>query len=1180
MRDKIDLNGIIDLKMIQTLLDSFCQTVGISAGIVDLEANTICSSNWQKICTCFHRKNANASMQCIESNIYMNDILHSGKKYAFTLCLNGLVDMASPIIVNGQHIANFYIGQFLTKKHDVEKFRIQAAQYGFDEQAYMNALMNVPVIPKEKLEPLIQYMMSFAELLKNLIECSVRQGEKALVESKKLETSLSESREQYKRLLEDLGDNFVIFRITYPYGLFTYVSPSIKPSFGISPKDVIGRRWTDIAEWDRDDIIKANSLTNSLKSDIQSYQLEMAYKHKDGSERTILVSGHTVKNSAGLVEAIEGISVDITERKHNEETLRENEERLRMAARACNLGMWELDTETNTVAVSEEWLELVGLTHETFSGTYESFISFVHPDDVNGYLNSRSGFISGIQPKYETEFRFYNPTKGWIWIYSEGMILKRHADGRALRIVGFHRDITADKKAREELQLAKNAADEANKAKSIFLANMSHEIRTPLNAVIGLSGLLQKSGLNARQLDYAQKLRYSAEGLLGIINGILDFSKIEAGKLELSNGQFDIFELIGGSANILLHSVQTKAIKLKLSIDPAIPVMLVGDEMRIGQVILNLASNAVKFTHNGFVSISASLIDKNMDIANIVFCIKDTGIGIPEEQKKNLFQPFSQVDPSTSKEYGGTGLGLAISRGIVEKMGGIINLESEVGRGTKLSFSIPVKFLPESQINPLEQPFHGNTACIIFNDNEMRANFKHMLSILGFEIVLFDISDSITDLPEYLDIFFIDLQLLYSKQDSLCDLLNSYNPKKIKVFTLGLFDMEPCSYCFPQINIEKHLRYPIGLNELKHVLEKFYMTENIPLAGDASMSIASQTRVLVVEDNEINMLVAVECLQVAGLNVIKASNGQQAVKYVENQDFDIILMDLHMPGMDGFMTTEEIRGIKPCHPPVIIALTADAEQSILEKALRCGMDDFLTKPFDPVILISTLKKWIDLPLKDCVGSSAENPCHSKAIPDMLYGLDFKTGLARLNGNIDKYMDMLELFNSTNKMAAFKIQQSLEMEDCALAIGLLHTLKGVSGNIGAIAIQEAASDLESYLKNNIPCSAYENQLKLLESCLNGTFNSICSIIDSNKKVNNKMNEESYPIEEKLVNLESLIEINDVSALDLFRDISPSLINIYNENTLSMLKDALYSFDWYNALKLIKEKANTAVNWKQD
>lgn len=1336
VRDKIDINQIINLEKIKALLDGFCQTVGIAAAIVDLENNIICASNWQTICTCFHRKNPGTSAICNESNIYLNNKLYSGEKYTCITCPNGLVDMASPIIVEGQHIANFYIGQFLTQAPDVDKFKQQASQYGFDEQPYIDALMNVPVIPEEKLQPIIQYMMSFAELLKNLIVTTIRQiesenrfqniitnipgvvfqmrirmdgssylsyispqyediwgrcedinitdcglssyihpddreaffnslnraarghtrwnfvvrlfmtdgsfkwfhgiaspveingelafngvlldinkrklmeaelyeyrgnlerlvevktrdleeshksatllmqnaqnekyrAEKALTESKKLEATLHESREQYKRLAEDLGDYFVIFRITYPEGIFTYISPSIKSFYGISPEEVIGHPWTGITEWGYDDIIKANNVKNSIATGSNYYQLEMTPNQSNGSKRTILISGHTIRNTEGVVEALEGISVDITERKRTEEILRDNEERLRIAARAGKLCMWEWDTDTTKVIVTNEWLDLAGIAGENFPGTIDYFTNNIHPDDLIPYLRLRSDFVSGRVLKYESEFRFYNPVKGWIWISSVGAAFKRHTDGRVLRMVGFHRDITSGKEAREELLFAKETADKANKAKSIFLANMSHEIRTPLNAIIGLNRLLLKSGLNTRQLDYAQKMQYSTESLLDIINDILDFSKIEAGKLELCNVEFDLFELMDRTVNILSHSVQIKGLKLKLSIDPAIPVRLMGDVTRIGQVILNLASNAVKFTQNGFVSISACLIKEDIDEVGILFHIEDTGVGIPQVQIKNLFQAFSQADSSTSKEYGGTGLGLAISKGIVDKMGGSINLQSQTGQGTLLSFSIPIRILTTCETDPMELPFYKKKACIISKDNEMGTNLKHILAELGFGIVPFDFSGSIAGLPENIDAVFIDLALLYSIKDNLLDWLKSYHPENMKIFTLRPFDMEPFSYYCTEINVLEHLRYPIGLKQLKNVLDKFYMTKPLPMTNDTTVSISSQTRVLVVEDNEINMLVAVECLEEAGFHVKQSSSGQQALEYVENEDFDIILMDLHMPGMDGIMTTEKIRSIKPGYPPVIIGLTADAEQRIWDKALHSGMDDFLSKPFEPVNLITTIKRWVNLSAPSYIESPAKMPCYLPPIPDQLDSLDFKAGLARLNGNIDRYLELLELFKRSNEMASFKAQQFLESGDCGSAIILLHTLKGVSGNLGALEVQKAVADLESSLKNESSFVKYENKLIILEHSLNKAFEAINSFIESYGRINKAQLDIQSKIEEDLTSLTSHIEVNDVAALDLFRELFLPLSNIYDEDTVSMLKNALYSFDWNDALGLIKK-----------
>lgn len=1151
MKNKLDIIKIIDINKIQILMDSFCKTIGIASSIVDLDANIICSSNWHNICSCFHRINPDTSSKCMKNQIYMNSRLNSGEKYIFTTCPNGLIDMACPIFLEGKHIADLVIGQFLTKSPDMNKFRSQAAQYGFNEKLYINTLKNIPILTEEKVKFIMQYMINFSDMLGHLLEVSI---EKIKSEDKFQKLG------QYKKLVDGLGDKFVIFRMTYPDGKLTYVSPSINLLYGIRPEDAVGYHWTHIMKCDENDITKANNAIEYVANGRKIYPIELTHNCSNGSKRTFLISCHAIMDDMGVVTALEGLSVDITERKHTEEILHDNEECLSMAAKASRLGMWTWNTEDESADVSNEWLDIAGITREVFLQSNNYIANNVHPEDQHRYKKILSDFVSGKSQKYESGFRFFNPKKGWIFIYSVGSALKQDADGHVLRMVGFYKDVTEEKKLIKELQRAKETADKANKAKSIFLANMSHEIRTPLSAVIGLCTLLLKSELNDNQMDYAKKMYYSAENLLGTVNNILDFSKIEADKLQFQNEEFDLFELMDMTINILSQSIQAKNLKLKVSIDESVPLRLVGDVTRIGQVILNLANNAVKFTTHGFVSISVNLISMDSDTASILFSVRDTGIGIPEQQKKNLFHAFSQADSSTSKKFGGTGLGLAISNGIIDKMNGSIRLESQKGLGTTVSFCIPVKFLSENETYTMGKTYYGKKACIISDDHEMSSNLKRILSLLGFEI---------TALNEYVDAAFIDLSLLTKNQNAFKNLINLFDHKNMNIFSISSCDTEiVSSYLYPNINIKKHLMYPIGLNKLNDILKQFLIPDQISLTHNIPENILEQIKILVVEDNEINMLVARECLCAEGFNVKEASNGRLAVKYAENEDFDIILMDLHMPVMDGFMTAEKIRKLKSEHPPVIIALTADAEQSVLRRAINSGMDDYLTKPFDYASLMSTVKRWIRVP-DDCCAADTAKATPDKMLPEQPDVLDVNSALARLNGDKDCYIELLELFKMNNEADVCKIEQSLESGSYEQALRLLHTLKGISGNLGAISIQNAAAKLEYDLKNNVDIGQYKKHLKSLEHCFHNTFMLISEILNSKKSKSFINVDKLSDLNEKLENLQLLIEMNDVAALELFNELSPYLFFIYSENTVNMLKNALLKFDWDASIALLKK-----------
>ena len=653
-------------------------------------------------------------------------------------------------------------------------------------------------------------------------------------------------------------------------------------------------------------------------------------------------------------------------------------------------------------------------------------------------------------------------------------------DSDELFFEGIIDDITEKKKA-EQLKLERDTAKAASDTKSQFLANMSHEIRTPMNAIIGMSHLCLGTPLNDQQRDYIQMIHQSAQLLLGIINDILDFSKIEAGKLALESIPFSLDEVLNNLSNMVSIKAQEKGLEILFDISPETPIHLIGDPLRLGQILLNLTGNALKFTKSGeiVVSIRSSKTDENA--VELEVRIKDTGIGMTSDQLSKLFQSFTQADHSTTRRFGGTGLGLTISKHLVQLMKGRIWVESESDKGSSFYFTV-VLGRDQTKVEPRFPASLEKLKVLVVDDvASARQMFATTLDSFSFRVTCVDsgaaafkaLEEAPEDDPFRLILMDYMMPEMNGVEASKLIKDSSHTADIPTIIMVTALSREEVMGDTQETQLDGFLTKPVIPSELLDTImntlnEKGQLQRTEPSFDRwkiKPLKTIQGARILLAEDNLINQILAKDLLTKAGLQVTIAENGRKAVELAQDTSFDAILMDLQMPEMDGFEATRIIQGKSQEHPP-IIAMTANAMASDRERCLAAGMIDHVAKPIEPRILFETLVKWIPAFKKE-LPPVEQNPEETSKkgtpFPTHLNGIDIQTGLHRTNGNQELYTTLLKHFVKDHGNDDQVIITSIEQNDITLAHRTAHTLKGVAGGIGALALQESVQQVETALK---------------------------------------------------------------------------------------------------------------------
>ncbi len=635
-----------------------------------------------------------------------------------------------------------------------------------------------------------------------------------------------------------------------------------------------------------------------------------------------------------------------------------SEEHWQLAIQAADDGIWDWNMETGVTFRSDRWHTMLGLNSGVYNEQPLDWLDLIHPEDRDRLLQLQEDYLTKKIPQYIIEHRMRCQDGSYKWMLTHAIAIWNE-EGKAIRLVGANNDITDLKLAKIEILQAMESAQNANHAKSEFLATMSHEIRTPMNAVIGFTSLLLDSNLDAEQQEFTEIIRTSGDNLLIIINDILDFSKIESGKFSLDIQPFNLRHCIEESLDLLASNAATKGTELAYCMAADVPEWIVSDITRLRQIFVNLVGNAIKFTQQGEVTLRVSVqkvSDQHQDF-QLLFAIKDTGIGIPRDRYDRLFKPFSQVDSSTTRQYGGTGLGLAIANHLAILMGGEMSVESEVGVGSIFSFTISTVATESELADDIQwnSDLAGQRLLILEDNDVSRENLTIIAQVLQMEVSATNSSEqAIAWLQngKQFDIAIVDDSILIvdvSKENySIKQLMRTYSSSLPMILLSRLFSCALSSSESITIYLNKPIKRSQIYNALlklcsKPSLDKIHVKQKDNSVFDQNFASNFPLKILLAEDNIINQRVATHLLNRLGYQIDVVVNGLEALEALSHQNYDVILMDLNMPEMDGLTATKKIH-LEFMQSPWVIAVTANALQGDREICLEAGMQDYVSKP--------------------------------------------------------------------------------------------------------------------------------------------------------------------------------------------------------------------------------------------
>lgn len=874
------------------------------------------------------------------------------------------------------------------------------------------------------------------------------------------------------------------------------------------------------------------------------------------------------------------LNKEIERRKASEMALTENQRKYHRLVSSLNqYFVYTRNIDGSIKWISEGATQLYGHANNELQDISKLFTDNPINHVAKRYLSQANPELP--QTEFEGEITDHEGNRRWI-LFSEVNLVDDQR--QLLSVEGLARDITKQKQIEADLILAKENAEVASKAKGQFLANMSHEIRTPMNAIIGNTYLLKKTPLDDKQQQYVSRIDSSAHVLLGLVNDVLDISKIEAGKMELETIPFNIEELLTNLANVLSSQAQVKSLDILFDIAPDIPQPLKGDPLRLGQVLLNLVNNAIKFTEQGEILISVSVKEQKDSRLKLFFSVKDDGIGIDDDKQELLFKSFNQVDNSMTRRFGGTGLGLSICQHLVEMMEGSIHVKSQYGKGSTFYFDIWLEIEGSSSVAPYPhfespQPPH----IIIVDDSDVSASItSNLLQEFGVSTqILHSASQLFNALSQADDQLNCDAIIIDHNMPDIDGLETAElllkkgldgNPKLVLLTTMGAEEkhQENIDQLFHSV-----LYKPLTAHETFDIITQVLQNSsarspNIERSKSPTLPDFNGKQILLVEDNKINQEVALALLDDINAKTIVANNGQEAIHKLKQQDYDLILMDIQMPVMDGLTAATVIRNELELQTP-ILAMTAHALEEDREKSRKVGMNDYITKPIDVREFYETLSRW--LPSSELKTSQHKTPPENEPQLPIIAGIEIDILFKRI-GHKDSLLDeILNEFQQSCSSFPQTLNHAIDETDWQRVGQILHRMKGEAGNIAANDIHQKTVALELNFKKN--ASLDHNLLTLLLEDVRSMEQTLHSYFSTKHAV---LPKETPAVPARLLSVERLSEIQNLSdtmaelleqqsldALALSEQINDVLAGQVDPDILRNLDSAIHQLDYALAIQ---------------
>jgi PAS domain S-box-containing protein len=1079
----------------------------------------------------------------------------------------------------------------------------------FDDksQALLDGLMPILAMSIEILErsnKTQQLLVETQRQAENMEKQAARLEEQA-VEMEAQQVEIKAAEEKSRLILGSVKDGIVGLDNN---GVLTFANPAAYTMLGYAEEEFIGQgmhglihhRYPDGRDFPREEC--AMYLT-AQDGQPRSRDAEVLWR-RDGMAIPVEYSTTPVFKGGQLVGTVI-VYRDITERKAAQDALRHINFLNDQALGLTKAGYWhvpldgsgwynsskravdifgDIPNENHRYRVAEDWFVNV----EAGDAEYAKATGQNFQDAIDGKI-----------PAYDSIYAYKRPIDGHtVWIHAFGTVA-RDANGRPTDMYGVTQDITEYMLAQQELAKAKAVAEEATKAKSDFLANMSHEIRTPMNAIIGMSHLALQTKLDKKQKNYIEKVHRAGENLLGIINDILDFSKIEAGKMSVEAIDFRLEDVMDHLANLVGLKAEDKGLELLFNIAPNMPTALVGDPLRLGQILINLGNNAVKFTDKGEIIVGGEMVSQSEADVELHFWVHDSGIGMTPEQCGKMFQSFSQADASTTRKYGGTGLGLAISKNLVEIMHGRIWVESEAGKGSTFHFHVRLGLQKEPMARRMfkADELLGVRVLVVDDNASAREILAGMAKNFGLEVdAAWDGQNALRMIAEAekrqlpYDLVLMDWKMPgMDGIETVERLQQGHMSKTPAVIMVTAYGREEALGSAEQrgIALKTVLTKPVTQSTLLEAIgETLGMGQMIETRAEEksenyaeAMAKLKGARVLLAEDNEMNQELAVELLGQAGMEVVVANNGQIVLDILARDTrFDGVLMDCQMPVMDGYTATREIRKNPALNELPVIAMTANAMAGDREKVIEAGMWDHIAKPLNVGEMFATIARWVKprtavpaaVSPAPTVEATAERPAAAKTAGGLppLPGIDIKAGLATTMNKEELFIRMLVKFRDSQSRFAELFAAAKADPDPQATTRAAHTLKGTAGNIGAKGVQAAAGELERACKDGQP----EQEIDAL---LQNALDALAVIMPGLERVGAGSTAAVAPtkapaipdaeLKAALEKLKGLLEESDSEAGDVLGDLLERLEGTALGRQLKPVATAIDDFDFDAALE---------------